>query len=136
MNVKQNLSILLYLKRRKTAKDGRTPIYIRITIDGLEDEFSSGFRVFADNWESKLKMVKPAEADWKAINKRLSQAKTDIERHFYLTQAKHGLATPALVKQSYLTPISVQQIRNEKVENLELSEAIDDRTWKKLKWRN
>jgi integrase len=126
MNVKQNLSILLYLKRRRAAKDGRIPIYIRITIDGLKDEFSPGHRVFADNWDSQLKIVKPAEPDWKAINKRLSQAKTDIERHFYLMQAKHGLATPAMVKQSYLTPISAQQIRNEKVENLELSEAIDD----------
>ena len=42
MNVKQKLSILFFLKRKKITKDGKVPIYIRITIDGLEDELSLG----------------------------------------------------------------------------------------------
>lgn len=40
-------------------------------------------------------------------------------------QAKHGIVTPAIVKESYQTPISGQQIRSEKVENMQLSEAVD-----------
>ena len=38
MQVKQNLSILFYLRIQKTSKDGTIRIYIRTTIDGLEEE--------------------------------------------------------------------------------------------------
>ena len=41
-------------------------------------------------------------------------------------QAKHGLVTPAMVKESYLTPISGQQLRIEKAENTPFSEELDD----------
>lgn len=125
MNVKQKLSILFYLKRKKITQDGMIPLYIRITIDGLEDEISLSCKIRAEHWDNDLKQVLPGEPAWKAINKRISQAKTDIERHFYGMQAKHGLVTPAIVKESYQTPISGQQIRSEKVENMQLSEAVD-----------
>ena len=125
MNVKQKLSILFYLKRKKITQDGMIPLYIRITIDGLEDEISLSCKVRAEHWDNDLKQVLPGEPAWKAINKRISQAKTDIERHFYGMQAKHGLVTPAIVKESYETPISGQQIRSEKIENMQLSEAVD-----------
>jgi hypothetical protein len=39
---------------------------------------------------------------------------TDIERHFNLMGAKHGRVTPAMVKESYLSPVSGQQLRIEK----------------------
>ena len=45
MNVKQNLSILFYLKRKKEGRDGRSPIYARVTIDGLQEEISTGQKV-------------------------------------------------------------------------------------------
>jgi len=125
MNVKQKLSILFYLKRKRANKDGMIPLYIRVTIDGLEDEISVSCKVRAEHWDKNLKQVLPGEPAWKEINKRISQAKTDIERHFYLMQAKHGLVTPAIVKESYQTPISGQLIRNEKVENMQLSESVD-----------
>ena len=43
VNVKQNLSILFYLKRKKIDKAGKVPVYVRLTIDGLKDEMSLGF---------------------------------------------------------------------------------------------
>jgi hypothetical protein len=40
MIVKKNLSILFYHKKKKTRKaDSKAPIYARLTIDGLDDEF-------------------------------------------------------------------------------------------------
>jgi hypothetical protein len=41
MNVKQNLSILFFPKNQKLNKQGESAIYVRITIYGLKDEFSS-----------------------------------------------------------------------------------------------
>lgn len=125
MNVKQNLAILFYLKRKKTTKDGRIPIYIRITIDGREEEISMGLKVFSEDWDGDTKTVRSTDVNCKAINKKISLAETDIERHFYLMQAKHGLATTQLVKASYLTPVNGHTERNHRVENLKLSETLN-----------
>jgi hypothetical protein len=42
MKVNVNLLILFYLNTPSKCKDGLVPIYVRITIDGKKDEFSSG----------------------------------------------------------------------------------------------
>ena len=42
MKSNQKLSILFWLFKAKTLKDGRAPIYARITIDGAEEEISLG----------------------------------------------------------------------------------------------
>jgi len=41
-------------------------------------------------------------------------------------QAKHGLATPQSVKESYLTPVNGADQHNQRMENLQLSESIDE----------
>ncbi|MBL7699185.1 MAG: hypothetical protein JNK79_13550 [Chitinophagaceae bacterium] len=62
MQVHQNLSILFYRKRKKADKNGYIPIYCRVTIDGLEDEMSTGFKVLDDEWDNTNKLVL---SDWK-----------------------------------------------------------------------
>lgn len=125
MNVKQNLSVLFYLKRKKITNDGRIPIYIRITIDGFEDEISLGSKILPCDWDNSSKRVRGRDPNSKAINKRISQAKTDIERHFDLMQAKYGAANPRNVKASYMTRVNGYDLRSQRVENLALSESID-----------
>ena len=44
-------------------------------------------------------------------NKKILKSITDVERHFDLMQAKHGVVTPAMVKESYLTPVSGAQTK-------------------------
>ncbi len=126
MNVKQNLSVLFCLKRQKITKDGRIPIYIRITIDGFEDQISLGCKILPCDWDNTTKTVRATEPNSKIINKKIGQAKTDIERHFDLMQAKHGAATPRNVKASYMTRVNGYDLRSQRVENLALSESIDE----------
>src|ERR1022692_1223193 len=126
MYVKQNLSILFYLKRKKMSGNGKAPIYVRVTIDGLEDEISTGIKVFPDHWDTSSKSVLPREPDFKAMNRKITQAKTDLQRHFDLVQAKQEIATPGLVLESYKTPLSGEKIREEKTRNLALSDLIDE----------
>jgi integrase len=125
MNVKQNLSILFYLRRVKMDADGKVPVYVRLTIDGLKVNMSLGFKILVDNWDAKTKTVKCADSRHKTLNKKIGQVKTDLERHFDLMQAKHEEATPQLVLASYKTPISGQRIRQEEMENLAFSEELD-----------
>jgi len=126
MNVRQNLSVLFYLRGTKETKEREIPIYIRITVDGLKVELSLGHKVQEKDWEFKSKLVKSSNPKWKLINRKITQAKTDIERHFDLCTAKNGLATAEMVKSSYMSPASGAKSKKEKIANLELSEAIDD----------
>jgi integrase len=125
MHVNQKLSVLFYLKRKNGPTDGKIPVYVRITIDGLKDEISLSCKVAAVNWDSDLKQVRPGEPKWKAINKKIAQMRTDIERCFDVMQSKNGLVTPSMIKEAYMSPLSGQQLQNEKLENLQFSEALD-----------
>lgn len=68
MYVKQNLSILFYLKRKKMTEDGKAPVYVRVTIDGLEDEISLGIKVKPGHWDNEKKTVSAEEPACRAMN--------------------------------------------------------------------
>ena len=53
MIVKQKLSILVLPKWKKTDSEGLTPIYLRITIDGLQEELSTSVKVRRENWNEE-----------------------------------------------------------------------------------
>lgn len=125
MQVHQNLSILFYRKRKKADKNGYIPIYCRVTIDGLEDEMSTGFKVLNDEWDHANKQVLSDNPNHKAYNKKIGQIRTDLERHFDLVVAKHGIAIPSQVIASYRTPINGHRQRSEEKENIAFSMALD-----------
>ena len=126
MQVHQNLSILFYRKRRKADKEGFIPIYCRITIDGLEDERSTGVKVLDHQWDTDGKQVVSTNPFHKGYNKKLWQMKADLERHFDFVVAKNGIATPALVFESYKTPLHGNQQKIEKRDNTGFSVDMDD----------
>jgi hypothetical protein len=126
MNVKQNLSILFYRKNQKKNASGEIPIYARITIDGLKEELATGIKVRFDDWDSETKSILRSNADWKKSNKKIEQIRVDLERHFYIVQAKIGIATPKAVKESYITPINGFDQQSQRKANLQLSESIDE----------
>ena len=125
MIVKQKLSILVLPKWKKENSEGKAPVYLRITIDGIEDGFSVGCKIEKRYWNAEFKRAESGTPRWQEINKKINHAVTDIERHFNLMVAKHGLVTPTMVKESYLTPISGQQLRIEAAENAQLGEELD-----------
>lgn len=124
MHVKQKLSILFYLKRKKATKEG-IPIYVRITVDGLQDEFSLGFKVKAADWDNKNKLIYDTHPQHKMINDKINDTRTDLSRHFLLVQARENLATPEAIKTSYFTPINGANLQHQKVENLLFRETME-----------
>jgi integrase len=125
MYVNQSLSILFYRKIKKMCSEGKVPLYVRVTIDGLKDEMSLGIKVHPDHWDENSKTVKSEEPGFRLFNKKIAQTRADLNRHFDLVQAALEIATPQLVLQSYRTPLSGERIKDEKIKNLALSEAID-----------
>ena len=125
MYVKQSFALLFYLKRKKMTSDGKVPIYVRLTIDGLEEEMSTGIKVNPIHWENSFKMVTSQDKNYEAFNKALSKMKTDLNRHFDLIQATEEIATPKMVLEAYRTPLRGERIREERVKNLQLSDLLD-----------
>jgi len=125
MIVKQKLSILVLPKWKKTDSEGLTPIYLRITIDGLQEELSTSVKVRRENWNEEIKQALPGTSNWKNINKKIGQTMLDLERHFDLMQAKNGAATAAMVKEAYLAPAAGQEAQKEKSENHLLGVELD-----------
>ncbi len=80
-------------------------IYCRVTIDGMEDEMSTGCKILYEQWDEENKQVTPDNPLFKAYNKKLEQIKTDLEHRFDLVVAQSGLAMPQQVLSSYKTPI-------------------------------
>ncbi|PSL19286.1 site-specific integrase [Chitinophaga ginsengisoli] len=124
MNVKQNLSVLVYRKKKNPAS-GMVFIYLRVTIDGISDEITSGIKVKDEHWDKERKQVTAGDPDYKKYNKTLELMKADLQRHFDLVQALHGLATPKLVLDSYRSPINGKDQQQQKIANLAFSERLD-----------
>ncbi len=119
MQVHQQLSILFYRKRKKANMQGYIPIYCRVTISGAgKEEFSTSYRVLDSEWDDENKLVLPSNPQHKTYNKKISQMKTDLERHFDLVIAKNGYALPSEVIASYKTPVFGIQKQGEKKENI------------------
>jgi hypothetical protein len=105
MQVKQTFSLLIYPKRENKKQEWGT-IYARITIDGLDDEFSLSIKIKYNYWLPESKTVEQEHPSAKTINSRIKAAEMDLQRHFLLVQAKNGIALPQAVRQSYQTPIN------------------------------
>ncbi|ATL48995.1 integrase [Chitinophaga caeni] len=100
---KQDISILFWLKRSvaRRSEDGKAPIYIRVTIDGRKAEISLSRKVHPDNWDEKNKQVLGKDPEVKIINRKISQAEVDLDRHFTALQAQYQYVTPEMVKNLY-----------------------------------
>lgn len=115
MNVQQRLKILFLPKNSKKNKEG-SPLWVRITIDGLKKEFALDVRVKSTDWDKKTKTVKDSAPKYKEINDKINDARTDIKRHFLLVQAKKTIALPEDVIKSYQSPVNGNDLQEQKTE--------------------
>jgi hypothetical protein len=78
MKVNEDLSILFWLKREKKTKGGLVPIYVRITINGDRDNFSSGKKIHPDNWDKQTATATSGCPDGKLINSYIIKTRADL----------------------------------------------------------
>ena len=102
MKLNQSTSILFWLFKAKKSADGKTPIYCRITIDGLRAEFSTGKKIEPINWKSKPGEAKGKSDEAIAINRELSKIKAGVQRVYDQLDAIHARITAEMVRNSYL----------------------------------
>ncbi|WP_294185573.1 site-specific integrase [uncultured Sphingobacterium sp.] len=63
-----NYSLLFYLKKPKNYVNGPKPIYMRITVDGIPKEVSTGRECDPSKWNSKANRMKGTTEAIKALN--------------------------------------------------------------------
>lgn len=62
MNINQKMNLLFYPNKQRT-KNNKTPVYVRIYIDGMRAEFTTPHLIEEKNWDSKHGKVKPVDIE-------------------------------------------------------------------------
>lgn len=76
MNTK--LSILFYIKRAKTTSQGKSPIYLRVTVDSKRTEFRIKRFVETHKWSSEQNKMKGNSEESRTLNTYLDILKSRI----------------------------------------------------------
>lgn len=102
MKSNQKLLLMFWLfKAKATKKDDKAPLYVRITIDGKDEEMSLGSKVDPHYWNTELKKVTGSSPESKLTNKKIREVSVDLERHFTLLQSQYEKITPLMLKNDY-----------------------------------
>jgi site-specific recombinase XerD len=104
MKINEELSVLICLKKTKKTKEGLIPICVRITIKGIREEFSSGKKLFLEDWDEDDSKAKNTGIDAKAINSYIRKTQVELEKHFERLKSSSAEVTPKMVKDAYLPP--------------------------------
>jgi hypothetical protein len=94
MKINQQTSILFWLAKAKKRNKGLTPIYCRITINGLRSEFSTSRKITASNWQPDPGIGKGKSQESLDINRELNRIRTDLQRVYDQLEAVNKSVTP------------------------------------------
>lgn len=95
-------SLLFYLKKPKNYVDGPKPIYMRITVNGLANEISTGRNCAPLKWHAKSNRAKGTKEDVKSLNTFLDTLSHKIA-DIHLSLLKHNKEiTAETIKLKYL----------------------------------
>lgn len=97
-----NYSLLFYLKKPKNYVSGPKPIYMRITVDGIPKEVSTGKDCDPSKWNSRGNRAKGTTENVKTLNSYLDTIEHKIA-DIHLQMAKNGAEiTAESIKLKYL----------------------------------
>ncbi|HYV92749.1 MAG TPA: site-specific integrase [Chitinophagales bacterium] len=88
MNKNTTLGMLFYLRKDKLTKDGKAPIYLRITIDGKRANLTTNRDIEPEKWDDHSDKMKGSGKDVSKFNMYLDAFKGKVlEHHSILFQA-------------------------------------------------
>ena len=73
-----NIGILFYLKKRTNAKELQIPIYVRITVGKKRTEFSTGYKLEKEFWDTGKQLARGGSAEVRRLNAQLKKLKRKI----------------------------------------------------------
>lgn len=101
MTTSNTFGIVFYIKRQK-AKNGKAPIYARITVDGKRVELSLKTEVHINiNWNDARGMAKGKSEEVRSLNTYLEQIRSRLVECYQQLQLKKKLITAEAVKAQF-----------------------------------
>jgi len=76
--LEKSFSLLFYLKKPKNYLKGAMPIYLRITVDGIPKEISTGRQCDPDRWNANAGRCNGTKEDAKSLNAFLDVLQTKV----------------------------------------------------------
>jgi site-specific recombinase XerD len=76
--LEKTFSLLYYLKKPKSYSKGLMPIYLRITIDGIAKEISTGRKCPPERWNSRAGRMMGTKEDARQLNSYLDTLQTKV----------------------------------------------------------
>ena len=101
MKKNQKLNIRFRLNEQKE-KDGKSPIYIRVYVDGIKTEISTNYAVKPSQWDSRQCRVRPIADNSQLINAYLDLSKNTIMQDFLEHSARGIMCKPQDLKNKFL----------------------------------
>jgi integrase len=99
---KNTFSVLFFIRKSRTLKNGMIPIYIRITVKGERAEVSANMFVESDSWDTGRGKLKPSAKNASAQNQYLDNLKFKVQEHKRLLLERGKPLTALNLKNSYL----------------------------------
>lgn len=125
--MRSTFKILYYINRNKVKADGTTAIICRITIDGKNCVFSTGFYCSPKDWNSKTGMVKDIK-----INNLLGNLRCQIENSYANLLKDTGMVTAEMLKNEITcvatVPLTLLKAGEEERERLKIRSTVINST--------
>lgn len=123
--MRSTFSILYYINRSKVKTDGTTAIMCRITVDGKNSVFSTGYYCIPEDWKAKTGEVKNIRT-----NNLLGELRTKIETFYANLLKETGMVTAEILKNEITRvadiPVALLKTGEEEQERLRIrSEVIN-----------
>lgn len=75
---RKTFNILMFIKKTRSHRNGLSPVYVRITLNGLRAEFATQNEVDPAKWDEKIGMVKCHKQDHSQVNDNLVYLKSKL----------------------------------------------------------
>ena len=121
----KTLGILFYVKRAKIDDNGKAPIYVRITVNGMRSELSIKRSIELDRWIPSAGKVKGTNEEARSINSYIDSVRIKIYEHQKKLMDNNKTITSEAIKNSMLgieekqrTIVAIFQYHNKQVKAL------------------
>ncbi len=91
-----------FILRMNKCKDGKAPIYVRITANQTRCELATKKTITPKDWNSAKGMTKPKSEELKVVNSYLEQVRSQLVDHYQKLQIATQTITAEAIKNSYL----------------------------------
>lgn len=93
----QSLHIISFIRASRIRKDGKTPIFMRVTVDGKRVEFTTGAAIEPDKWDAEKQEAKGRGVDAQRINSTINSIESKVTQ-IYNSLAIKGKVDPERLK--------------------------------------